>query len=89
MFYMAVDVRSGEVAWQERGLSRALSVYADGKMLLLEEDGDLSLASVSPQGLEIHSQWPALTNKAWTAPTLVGTRLFLRDRVQVAAVELE
>jgi hypothetical protein len=29
-----------------------------------------------------------LTNKAWTVPTLVGTKLYVRDRKDILALEL-
>jgi outer membrane protein assembly factor BamB len=87
-FVTALDLRNGEVAWQERGFSRANFVYADGKLILLDEDGTLALASASPTGLQVHAKAEVLTNKAWTVPTLVGTRLYLRDRATIKALEL-
>ena len=87
-FVTALDVRNGTVAWQERGFSRANYVYADGKLILLDEDGTLALASASPTGLQVHAKAQVLTNRAWTVPTLVGTRLYLRDRATIKALEL-
>lgn len=87
-FVTAVDVRTGEVAWQERGFARATFVYADGKLVLLDEDGTLALVSVSANGLQVHAKASVLTNKAWTVPTLVGTRLYVRDRASIKALEL-
>jgi outer membrane protein assembly factor BamB len=86
--FTAVDVRTGEVAWQDRGVARATSVYADGKLFLLDEDGTLALATVAPDGLKVHSRASVLTNKAWTVPTLVGTTLYVRDRASVKALDL-
>jgi len=86
--FTAVNVRTGQAAWQERGLSRASSVHADGKLILLDEDGTLALASASPTGLQVHAKASVLTNRAWTVPTLVGTRLYLRDRATIKALEL-
>ena len=50
--FTAVNVRTGEKVWQERGLARASSVYADGKMILLDEDGVLALALPGREGPE-------------------------------------
>lgn len=86
--FTAVNVRTGEAAWQERGLARASSIYADGKLILLDEDGVLALARPDAQGLHIQSRAQVLSNRSWTAPTLVGTKLYLRDRVNIKALEL-
>jgi outer membrane protein assembly factor BamB len=87
-FVTAVDVGTGEVAWQERGFARATFVYADGKLILLDEDGTLALVSITANGLQVHGKASVLTNKAWTVPTLVGTRLYVRDRASIKALEL-
>lgn len=86
--FTAVNVRTGEAAWQERGLSRASSVYADGKLVLLDEDGVLALARPDAKGLNLQSKAEVLTNRSWSVPTLVGTKLYLRDRVNIKALEL-
>jgi outer membrane protein assembly factor BamB len=87
-FVTALDVRNGALAWQERGFARANFVYADGKLIFLDEDGTLALASASPTGLQVHAKAQVLTNRAWTVPTLVGTRLYVRDRASIKALEL-
>ena len=86
--FTALNVRTGETAWQERGLARASGVYADGKLILLDEDGVLALARPDAKGLNVQSRAEVLTNRAWTIPTLVGTKLFLRDRINIKALEL-
>jgi outer membrane protein assembly factor BamB len=87
-FLAAVDVATGQVAWQERGLARGNLLLADGKLLILDEDGTLALATATPSALTIHSKSEVLSGRCWTAPTLVGTRLYLRDRAQVKALDL-
>jgi hypothetical protein len=87
-FLTAVDIKTGKTLWQERGFARAQMVHANGRILLLDEKGVLALASVSPQGLQVHSRVELLSDNAWTPPTLVGTRLYLRDRKTIVALEL-
>jgi outer membrane protein assembly factor BamB len=87
-FLTAVDVTSGKVAWQDRAFARAQLLYADGKLVILDEDGTLGLATVTPQGLQVLAKAPVLDNLAWTPPTLVGTRLYARDRKTIASFEL-
>ncbi len=88
-FFTAVNVRTGKVAWRSRNFSRFSSVYADGKMFLVDEDGDVALVSVSPEGLKVHSRVSVLKNNAWTAPTLAGSTLYVRDRKTLHAFALK
>ena len=83
-----MDVATGEEVWRERRFARAHMVYADGKLVIIDEDGDLAIASVGDQGLEVHAQTPLLTENAWTPPTLVGTTLYVRDRRNILALDL-
>lgn len=87
-FLTAVDVTSGKVAWQDRSFSRAQLLYADGKLVVLDEDGNLGLATVSASGLQVLAKASILNHLSWTPPTLVGTRLYVRDRKTIAAFEL-
>jgi outer membrane protein assembly factor BamB len=88
-FFTGIHVRTGQVAFQDRSLARASVVAAaDGRLVLLDEDGTLAVAAVSPAGLKIQAKAPVLANKAWTVPSLVGTRLYLRDRASIKALEL-
>ncbi|HET9316759.1 MAG TPA: PQQ-binding-like beta-propeller repeat protein [Vicinamibacteria bacterium] len=87
-FLIAMNVRTGELAWQERGLAKATAVLADGKLVLLDEEGTLALASATPQRLTILSKASVFQGRSWTAPTLAGTRLFLRDRAAIKAFDI-
>ncbi len=87
-FLFAVNIKDGTIAWRERGFAKATCLYADGKLILLDEDGKLALAAVSPKGLEVLSECQLLERTAWAAPTLVGKTLFIRDRKQIMALDL-
>ncbi len=71
-FFTAIEAKTGKILWQNRGLSRASFVHADGKFIILDEEGNLALATATPEGLTVHAKVDLLNNKAWTAPTLVG-----------------
>ena len=84
----AADVRTGEVRWQERSIGKAMFVWADGKLVTLDQSGTLMIAHPSPQGFNITARAQLLSSLAWTPPTLVGTRAYLRDRRDMMAVDL-
>jgi outer membrane protein assembly factor BamB len=87
-FLAGVNVKSGEIAFQDRSLPKSNLLYADGKLIILDEDGNLALATVSPEGLKVISKVALMRNIAWTVPTLVGSKLYLRDRRTITAVDL-
>lgn len=87
-FFSAVDVRTGEELWRERTFGRSQMVYADGKLVIVDEGGDVAIAQASPEGLTVLARAEVLTENAWTPPTLVGTRLYVRDRKNVVALDL-
>ena len=57
-------------------------------MIILDEDGDLALARMSPDGMTVLARATLFETVSWTAPTLVGTTLYVRDREQVVALDL-
>jgi outer membrane protein assembly factor BamB len=84
----AVDARTGTIHWQERSIEKATFVWADQKLITLDQDGNLMIAHPSPQGFKIAAKAPLLSRLSWTPPVLVGSRLYLRDRRMMMAVDL-
>ena len=87
-FLMAVDVRTGKVLSRQRGIAKAQIIYADGKFIIMGEDGTLAQATHSSAGFNVISKAQIFNSRSWTVPTLVGTRLFLRNRESMLALDL-
>jgi outer membrane protein assembly factor BamB len=85
----ALDAKTGKVLWQDRTFPKATFLYADGKLIVVDEDGNLSLATVSPAGLKVLSRVALLHSNAWTAPSLAGATLYVRDRHSLMALDLK
>jgi hypothetical protein len=88
MSLCAVELQDGTIAWQDRTFARAQFLVADGKLVILDEEGHLGLATVNRTGLQVLAKARILESMAWTPPTLIGTRLFVRDRKTIAAYDL-
>jgi outer membrane protein assembly factor BamB len=86
--FTAIDARTGTLLWRDRGVARASFIYADGRFILMDEDGNLALASPTQAGLKMHSKVQLLTNTAWTPPTLAGKSLYLRDLKTIMALDV-
>lgn len=87
-FLMAVHIDTGQLAWRIRGYSKCNMLSADGKLIMLDSEGNLMLATATADGLDIHSKAKVLEERSWTVPTLVGTTLYLRDNKTIAAFDL-
>jgi outer membrane protein assembly factor BamB len=85
---VAIDLKTGNILWQNREFARSTFLYADRKLVIMDEDGNLGLATPSREGLNVLTKASVLANRSWTVPTLVGTTLYVRDRKSLAAFEL-
>jgi len=89
VFFAGVNLKTGEMAFRERDkIAKAQFVYADGKLVIVDEDGNLAIGTVAPDGLTIHAKARLLDKISWTSPTLCGTKVYLRDRKTIKAVDL-
>jgi len=86
--FAAIDVATGEMAWRDRSVTRATLIGAGGRLVILDEDGNLVLATPGESALIVHAKAQILGERAWTAPTLSGTTLYVRDRKQIMALDL-
>jgi outer membrane protein assembly factor BamB len=84
----ALDMRTGELAWRTREISRANFLRVGDRALALEEDGRLLLLGLTPEGPQITAETRLVDRQTWTIPTLVGSTLFVRDRQRIFAVRL-
>jgi outer membrane protein assembly factor BamB len=85
----AVNVETGEVAWRERGYDKVKPIQVGELTLMLDADGDLYLAELKPDGINVLTQARIFeSDESWTIPTLVGTTLFARDQNKIVALQL-
>ena len=87
-FLTALNIKTGQSAWQHRGFGRASLVQSGDKTIIMDEDGDLALARLTPAGASILAQARIFDTTSWTVPTLVGTTLYARDREKIVALNL-
>jgi outer membrane protein assembly factor BamB len=74
-----MNFATGKVAWKKRGFGCGSLMVADGKLLLLSEDGTLVLAKATPNGFEELSRSRFLEGRCWTVPLLLNGHVFGRN----------
>ena len=66
----------------------AQSLYADNKLIFLDQSGQLAIARVSPTNIETLDTAQITEPVSWTLPTLVSTKLYVRDKKHILVIEL-
>ncbi|UCG34201.1 MAG: PQQ-like beta-propeller repeat protein [Phycisphaerales bacterium] len=87
-FVVAIDVHTGKRLWIDRNFNWTTFLNLGDKLLLLDEEGRLALATPTADGLTIHTEYEIPEWRTYTCPTLAGTTLYLRDRRQIMALDL-
>jgi outer membrane protein assembly factor BamB len=78
----AMRFDDGQVAWRSRDFPKGSLVYADERLYLYSERGDVALAEPSPSGYREHGRFQLQTGSlpTWSHPVVSGGKLFLRDQ---------
>ena len=74
-----MNLETGQVAWSQGGMGTGTLMLADGKLIILSEDGKLVIAEASPTGFKELSSAKILTYKCWTVPVLANGRIYARN----------
>ncbi len=85
---LCIEFATGQVKWQERALGAASLCYADDRLYLHGENGEVGLVEPSPEsylekGRFTPSDQPERLNqmeKAWAYPVVANGRLYIRDQ---------
>lgn len=85
---VCVDFATGDIKWQERALGAASLCYADNRLYLHSESGEVGLIEPTPDGYREKGRFtpPDQTNlsssnkKAWAYPVVANGHLYIRDR---------
>lgn len=75
-----VDWKTGKVLWSEKGFGwGSLIASEDGKLLLLSDKGEMTLASASPREFRMLGRFQAIGGKCWTPPVMSNGRIYVRN----------
>ncbi len=83
-----IRLEDGSLAWAKRGLGKGSLIYADGHLLVLSDAGRLSWVEASPEAYAEAGSVQALEGRCWTAPTISGGRVYVRNYTEMVAYDL-
>ena len=85
---LGVDFATGERTCFARALPAATVVQGDGKIIALDCNGVLALATATREHITIRSQCQVTQRWSFTPPTLVDSTLYIRDTRKILALDL-
>jgi len=92
-----LEFSTGTIKWEERALGAASMCYADGRLYLHGENGEVALVEASPDGYHEKGRFsppgqPTHQNgmeKAWAYPVVANGRLYIRDHANLWSYEVK
>jgi len=82
---LCADLKTGDIRWQDRGVGAGSLCYADGRLYVHGENGDVALVEATPEAYrekgrftppEVPKKGPG---KAWAYPVVASGKLYIRD----------
>ena len=86
---VCLDLATGELQWKEAIGGGAL-ICAGGKLVILNEKGEVIVAEAAASGFHQVARWQALGGHCWVQPVVAKGRLFCRNNAgDMVAFELK
>jgi outer membrane protein assembly factor BamB len=76
---VCLDAATGKRLWEQRGFGCGSVTLVDGKLLVLSDEGHLSLAAASPESYKELAKCKVGDGRFWTAPVLARGRIYCRS----------
>lgn len=74
-----LNAKDGSEQWTYKGLGHGSLMLADGKLIILGERGQLTIAKPTPEKYTELSRAQVLGGKCWTIPVLANGRIYCRN----------
>ena len=82
---LCLEFTTGNVKWDDRSISPASLCYADGRLYLHGENGEVALVEATPEAYREKGHFKPTdlpdhgASKAWAYPVIANGRLYIRD----------
>jgi outer membrane protein assembly factor BamB len=74
-----VEFATGKEKWSQADFGPGSLIIADGKLVMLNEKGELSIAPAVPDGFKVIARAKVLGGKCWTSPVLSDGKIYCRN----------
>jgi outer membrane protein assembly factor BamB len=77
---MCCDLRDGQIVWSEPSFARyGTLMIAHGKLVVLDEQGDLVIADATPAGYHELARARVISGRSWVMPVLANGRIYAKN----------
>jgi outer membrane protein assembly factor BamB len=82
---LCLEFKTGNVKWDDRSIAPAALCYADGRLYLHGENGEVALVEATPEAYREKGRFKPTdppdrgASKAWAYPVIANARLYIRD----------
>jgi outer membrane protein assembly factor BamB len=76
---VCLDLATGSVKWKDKSVNGGALVLDDGKLVILNELGELLIGDASPNGFKPLLRQQVLPKRCWVQPTVANGRIFCRN----------
>jgi len=83
-----LELQTGRTMWHQGGFRKGSLIAADGKLIVLGEQGRLALLRATPERYEELGQVRLCRHRTWTPPSLAQDRLFVRCDREIFCLDL-
>ena len=83
-----IEASTGQEQWKTRGFGKGTLMLAHGHLIILSDNGKLALAEATPTELSEIATAQVLEGLCWTAPTLAGGKLYLRNETEMVCLDI-
>jgi outer membrane protein assembly factor BamB len=91
-YLRCIDLRSGEMKWESKERIKGCPILADGRLIILAEDGTVDIVEATPKAYRRTAQVKDLLHDGpspcWVLPALHDGRLYFRDPSQIVCIDL-
>jgi len=87
-----LEIKSGNVMWQNRSVGKGAVVYADGQIILRSEEGPVALFEATPKSYVENGRFSPSNRgdrPAWPHPVVFDGKLYLRDQDSLAVYSVK
>lgn len=92
---ICADFTTGKVKWEDRSVAPASLCYADGRLYLHSEKGEVALVEATPEAYREKGRFSPPSapdrgkSKAWAYPAVANGRLYIRDASSLWCYDLK
>jgi outer membrane protein assembly factor BamB len=87
---VCLDPKTGATLWRQKGFEKGGCIYVDGTIIGMNgKGGDVVMVQATPEAYKELGRINPLGGQSWTAPIVADGKLIVRNRKEIACLDLK